>query len=70
VITAETASCARVHEGGNHDHVFRRPAPEPLLSRTDLDGVIMLLMSIDEGIRRIVRAVEEDDGEEEEEAGS
>jgi hypothetical protein len=47
--------------------VFRKSLTEPLLSREEVNGLIILLMSIDNGILRIARAVEDDDGEEEEE---
>jgi hypothetical protein len=42
--------------------VFR--SREPLLSREEMNGVILLLMSIDEHLRRLVRAAENGDGEE------
>ena len=39
---------------------------EPLLTRAEMNGVILLLMSIDAQLRRLVRAAEDGDGEEEE----
>jgi hypothetical protein len=47
--------------------VFRKSPPEQLLSRGEVNGLIILLMSIDAGILRIAQAVEDEDGEEEEE---
>ena len=47
--------------------MFRKPAPEPLRSPREVNGVIILLMSIDDGVLRIAQAVEDDDGGEEEE---
>jgi hypothetical protein len=44
------------------NRVFRGRAP--LLSREEVNGVILLLMSIDEQLRRLVRATENGDGEE------
>jgi len=44
--------------------VFRKS--EPLLSREEMNGVILLLMSIDEQLRRLVRAAENGYGEERE----
>lgn len=42
--------------------VWRRR--EPLLSREEMNGVILLLMSIDEQLRRLVHAAENGNGEE------
>ncbi|MGH3135352.1 MAG: hypothetical protein ACRDPV_02510 [Gaiellaceae bacterium] len=39
---------------------------EPLLSREEMNGVIIVLMSIDAQLRRLVRAAEDGDGEERE----
>lgn len=50
--------------------MFRLLPPTPLLSQQEVDGMIVLLMSIDDGIQRIVRAVEDENGEEEDEKGS
>ena len=43
---------------------------EPLLEARDVDGIIQLLMRIDENVARIARQVveEDDDGPEEEDA--
>jgi len=41
--------------------VFRKR--EQLLSREEMNGVILLLMSIDEQLRRLVRGTENGDGE-------
>jgi hypothetical protein len=45
--------------------MFRR-RPEPFLTRVELDGLIAMIMRIDESVERILRATVEDDGEEEE----
>ena len=47
--------------------MFRKSPPEPLLSPREVNGVIILLMSIDDGILRIAQAMEDDDDREEEE---
>lgn len=43
-----------------------RRRTEPLVTRKELDGLIAMVMRIDENVERILRAVEEDDGKEEE----
>jgi hypothetical protein len=44
--------------------MFRRR--DPLLTRSEMNGVILLLMSIDAHLRRIARSAGDGDGEEEE----
>jgi hypothetical protein len=39
---------------------------EPLLTRAEMNGVILLLMSVDAHLRRIARSAEDGDGEAEE----
>jgi hypothetical protein len=41
--------------------------PEPALDREIVNGIILKLMDIDEKLRRVLIALEVDDGEEEEE---
>lgn len=43
--------------------MFRRKPP--LVSRDELRGLILLLMSIDDNVQKIRREIVEDDGEEE-----
>ena len=43
--------------------MFRRHR-EPLLTRRELDGLIAILMRIDENVERIREAIVDDDGEE------
>lgn len=40
---------------------------DPVLTRAEMNGVILLLMSIDAHLRRIARAAGDENGEEEEE---
>ena len=52
-----------------HDEsMLRRPAPEPLLTREELDELISIAMGIDRKTDRILFLLGDDDGEEEEEA--
>jgi hypothetical protein len=46
----------------HHGIVLRQR--EPLLSRQEMNGVILLLMSIDSQLRRLVQAAENGNGEE------
>lgn len=46
------------------------PRHEPALDRETVDGIIRKLMAIDEKLRRVLVALEADDGEEEEEDDS
>jgi hypothetical protein len=45
----------------HHEAVFRKR--EQLVSREEVNGVILLLMSIDEELRRLVRTAENGYGE-------
>jgi hypothetical protein len=52
-----------------HDEsMLRRPEPEPLLTREELDGLSSIAMGIDRKTDRILFLLGDDDGEEEEEA--
>jgi hypothetical protein len=44
-----------------------RPKQEPILTRQDMNGIIQLLMRLDENVRAIRDIVEGEDGEPEEE---
>lgn len=47
--------------------MFGRPHPEPLLTKGELDGALMIVMRIDDRIERICEYLdleEDDDGEE------
>ena len=46
--------------------MWKRPAPEPVLDRETLDGIISMLMRVDANVQRLV-GLAEDDGEEEDE---
>jgi hypothetical protein len=50
--------------------VFRR-SPEPLLTREEVNGLIEIVMRVDDSVERIRQLLEDDDGQEEaEEDGS
>jgi hypothetical protein len=50
--------------------VLGRPPSEPLLTHAELDGLLTMVMRIDHGTSRILRLLEGEDDEEEEENGS
>ena len=47
----------------HHAVMFRRRRREPLFTREEVNGLLIILMRIDENIARIARAEEEDNGE-------
>lgn len=47
--------------------MWRRARREPMFTREEINGLIALLMSIEEGVNRIANAVDDENGREPEE---